>query len=244
MRKLILSVVCVLSLLLTAGVLSAADAPAKPWKAGAEVSFVTANGNTKATTLSAKGKYNYDWTKDALEIESGAFNTTNNQVTTAEQYFASARVTRKWTDKDYMFEKIRWDKDRFAGVKDRYDMGVGEGRQILDLAKDKLNVELGAGYISEDHFNNVEKTEYASGRAYAKYTRLLSATATASQDAEYLADFKNSDGYRVTAETALIASLSTHLSLKTSFIVKHVNEPPEGFYKNDTMLLVTLIINY
>ena len=151
-------------ILLIALVAQAADAPAKPWKANAEVSFVNANGNTKATTLSAKGKYNYDWAKDGLEVEAGAFNTTNQQVTTAEQYFASERVTRKWTDKDYLFEKIRWDKDRFAGVRDRYDMGVGEGRLLLDLAKDKLNAELGAGYITEDHYDSIPKSEYATGR--------------------------------------------------------------------------------
>ena len=245
MRKFIKVMICLSMLtLLTAVVAQAADAPAKPWKANAELSFVNANGNTKATTLSAKGKYNYDWTRDGLEVEAGAFNTATQAVTTAEQYFISEKITRKWTDKDYMFEKVRWDKDRFAGVKDRYDAGVGEGRQILDLPQDKLNAELGVGYISEGHYGNINKTEYASGRAYAKYARILSATATASQDVEYLADLKNSNGYRLNAETALIASLSTHLSMKTSFLVKHVNEPPAGFYKNDTLLLVTLIVNY
>ena len=245
MKKFII-LVCYLFLALffSAIGVNAAEAPAKPWKANAEISFVNANGNTKATTLSAKGKYNYDWTKSGLEVEAGAFSTANQAITTAEQYFASEKITWKLNVRNYLFEKIRWDKDRFAGVKNRYDAGVGYGRIILDLPNDKLNAELGAGYISEEHYNDIPNNDYASGRAYAKYLHILSATASASQDVEYLANLKDNNGYRVTAETALIAALSTHLSLKTSFIVKHVNEPPAGFYKNDTLLLVTLIINY
>ena len=89
-----------------------------------------------------------------------------------------------------------------------------------------------------------DNQSFGSYRAFAKYIRALSPTANVSQDAEYLGNLKESDGYRMNAETALVTSISTHFSLKASHTWKFSNSPGAGFKKTDTMNSLAIIVNY
>ncbi len=131
----------------------------------------------------------------------------------------------------------------FAGIKDRYDLALGLGRYVLDTADDKLAVEAGGGYIFEDRIHSANKS-FGTYRGYAKYIRNLSATANASQNLEYQGDFSDRKGYRMNAETAVISSISTHFSLKASYVWKYLNAPPHGFKKTGTILSMSVIVNY
>lgn len=50
--------------------------------------------------------------------------------------------------------------------------------------------------------------------------------------------------YRLNTETALIASVNSFLSLKTSFKWNRVAQPTPGFIKDDTTVAAALILNY
>jgi len=205
---------------------------------------VQTSGNSKTTTLSAKNLFNYDWQKAALELTAGGLGTKSGTSVTAEQYNASEKVSWKLTGKNYTFEKAAWEKNRFAGFKDRWDLGLGVGRHILESADNQLFAEVGGGYIFEDRMPGAENKSFGTYRGYAKYIRTLSPTANASQDLEYLGNLKESDGYRMNAETALVASISTHFSLKASHVWKYANSPSAGFKKTDTINMLSLIVNY
>lgn len=220
-----------------------AEEAKKPWKNETELSLVTTNGNSKATSISGKNNFKYDWEKFSMEVFGGGLGTKSEGRNTAEQYFAGQKGTYKFDDKNYLYEKYQWDKDRFAGIKSRNDLSAGLGRHLLDLKNDKLMVELGGGYVIEDRYNQ-PKNDFAAGRAYAKYEHIISETAKFSQDGEYLHNFEDSSDYRVNAESALIAALSAHFSLKASYKIKHLNQPPRGFGKTDTITAVSLIATY
>lgn len=125
------------------------DPPAKPWKDSGEVSVVSANGNSRTETTSIKNLFTYTWTKTALEIAGGGLGSSSGQQVTSEQYNASEKMKYTLVGDNYVFERFGWDKDRFAGVRDRYDSSTGLGRVLMNLPKDKLNTELGAGYVNE-----------------------------------------------------------------------------------------------
>jgi putative salt-induced outer membrane protein YdiY len=228
---------------LAAAPLLAEDAPAKKWSETAQVSFLNANGNTKSSTLGANNAFKYDGARATLELNASALGSSQKGAVTAEQYAASEKVGRKLSDRDYLFERVGWDKNRFAGVANRIDASLGLGREVWKTEANLLALELGGGYVNEQRVK-APRDDHGAGRAYAKYTRTLSATATFSQDAEYLHDFSNATAYRLNAQTALTASLTTHFSLKTTFDWKKVNVPPPGFAKNDTLTSVAIIFNY
>ena len=235
------SSVVLAALALFAGQARAEDT--KPWKNATEASLVSTNGNSKTTTTSAKNTFGYKWSKTGLEVIAGGLGSSNAGKVTAEQYFASEKMTYNFTEKNYLYEKFGWDKNRFAGIRNRWDGSAGLGRLLFDLPKDKLIGELGGGYINEERIN-AARNDFASGRAYSKYTHLFSETANFTQDAEYLHNFKDSDGYRLNTETALTAALSSHLSLKTSFIWNRVGQPVPGTVRDDTKVMAGLIVNY
>lgn len=215
----------------------------KPWKDTGEVSVVSANGNSRATTTSAKNTFLYHWTNTSLELVGEGMGSSSGNQVTAEQYNASEKVKRTLTGSNYVFEEGGWDKNRFAGIRDRYSASAGVGRLLMNFTRDKLTGEIGGGYIHEER-TDAPQNNFPSGRAYSKYSHILSPTATFSQDAEYLHDFTNLKDYRLNMETAVIASLTTQLSLKASYTWKRVGEPPPGFGKDDTVTSVALIINY
>jgi len=215
----------------------------KAWKDAGEFSIVSTNGNSRGTTTAAKNTFNYVHGRAALDLIGGALGSSSGNQVTAEQYNAEEKVTWTLIDNNYVFEHVGWDKNRFAGIRDREDGSGGVGRLLMDLPKDKLTSELGAGYTDEER-TDAPHHNFVTGRVYAKYTHVLSATANFSQDAEYLHDFGNPKDYRLNTETALIASLTTHLSLKAAYTWKRTAEPPPGFGKDDTTTTVALVVNY
>src|SRR5690349_11929334 len=103
----------------------AEDAPPKKVQDTAQVTFLSANGNTKSTTVGASNELKVNWAKAALEVNAGALGAQTQQVTTAEKYFANEKLQRNFDARNYVFEKVGWDKDRFAGVANRIDSSAG-----------------------------------------------------------------------------------------------------------------------
>jgi putative salt-induced outer membrane protein len=231
-----------LSVVLAGGPLAAADS-VKKWKESAQATFVSANGNSKSTTVGASNLFRYDWTHVALELSGQALGSNSGGVVTAEQYAAAEKVQWKVSDRNYAFEKVGWEKNRFAGIANRMDASLGLGRELLKSDRHLLLCELGGGYVNEQRVRALRES-FGAGRGYGKYVWTISPTASFSQDAEYLHNFDDPDAYRLNAETALTASVSTHVSLKLSYGLKRVNEPPPGFGKNDTLTSAALIFNY
>ncbi|UPT72799.1 MAG: DUF481 domain-containing protein [Elusimicrobiota bacterium] len=222
----------------------AVPAAAKPWKNALELSFVSANGNSKTQTTSAKDSFSYDF--DALtrlELEGGGLGARSDGRVTAEQYFAQEKLSRKVTDRNYVFEKYRWDRNLFAGILHRHDFSVGFGRELWKTPKDLLIGELAPGYLNEERLGD-KRLSFASARAYAKYERSLSETAKFSQDAEYVLSLADARDARMNTETALVAALTTSLSVKNSFVWRHMSRPPAGKRKDDTILSVALIASF
>lgn len=221
-----------------------AEEAAKPWKNMSDISLVSSNGNSKATTASAKNVFSYTFpSKTTLELEGGALGSQSQGEITSEQYYAGDKVSQKLSDKNYVFQKFKWDKDRFAGIANRYDSGAGLGRLWFDTPKNQWSTELGAGYVNEER-KDAPRNDFGSGRAYTKYVHTFREGTFFSQDGEYIHNFKNSDDYRLNTESALTTALSTHMSFKTSFTWKRVGVPPAGKLRDDTRVMAGLILNY
>ena len=65
-----------------------------------------------------------------------------------------------------------------------------------------------------------------------------------SQDGEYIQNLDDNDDGRAKTETAVTAALSTHFSLKASYVWKWVGVPPVGLGHSDTLTTISLIAVY
>ncbi len=215
----------------------------KPWKDTAELSIVNTNGNSKTNTTGAKNLFTYGWEKVTLDFLVGGLGSKSEGVVTGEKYYASEKVAFKLSDRNYIFERIGWDKNHFAGFKSRLDFSAGAGRELFKNDRNLLIGEAGIGYITEDRLVGKDPS-FAAGRFYSKYGFKISETANFSQDAEILHNFDDSDDYRLNMETAVIAALSSNFSLKASYLWNRVGKPASGFSRDDSTTAIALIANF
>jgi len=232
------------ALLIALSALSASPSAAKQWKNSVEFSYMTANGNTKLQSLSGRDAFTYDFSeKTKAELEAGGNGARTDRQVQAEQYYAVEKISRKLTDRDYVFERYRWDRNFFAGIKHRHDFAVGLGRELWKTDRNLLIGEASPGYVNEERIG-ANHVSYASARLYSKYSRKLNETASFTQDAEYIQSLADNRDRRVNAETTLTAALTSVLSVKNSFQVKHNSRPPAGRRKDDTILMIALLASF
>jgi len=219
------------------------EAPKKNWKDSAEVSIVSTNGNSKASSASGKDTFSYKWSKSTLDLFASALKSEAKGVTTAEKYNAGEKFEYDLSPKNYAYQRFVWDKDRFSGIRNRYDSSVGLGRELIATPQDNLIAELGAGYIVEERIGS-QTNDFPSSRAFGKYVRKISKTSDFSQTVEYIQNLKFGDDFRINTESALTAVVSTHVSMKLSYLWNYVAQPPTGFGRNDTTTTVALVVDY
>ncbi len=184
-----------------------------------------------------------EWVKALLEAQGSTLGSSDRNTVTAEEYNASEKVGWKFTERDYLLQKEAWQKNRFAGIRTHVESTAGYGRKLMNGQIHKLTMEIGSGYVNENRTDG-STNDYATGRAFGQYVLTLSSTAHFTQDVEYLPKWKDVSDYRLMTETALVASVMNHLSLKISYEWKRVNRPPVGFGRDDTMTSAALVMNY
>ena len=219
----------------------AVDVSSAPWKESIEASFVDATGNTRTTTTSGRETFSYAFdAATSLEIKGGGLNARSQGRTTAEQYDAGEEVRHKFDARDYVFEKYRWDKDRFAGILGRQEFSTGLGRDLWKTQHDLLTGEAGPGYLNEERIGDA-RVSVAMSRGCVKYERDFTTTSKFGQDVEYLQNLADGRDSRFNTMTALTTALSAHFSVKTSFAWRRSNQPPPGFGKNDDLTSFAVI---
>ncbi len=68
----------------------------------------------------------------------------------AENYFVQTRLDRGLTESAYLFRGLGWDRNTFAGVKNRYDVVAGAGRAWADSESRRFKSDLGLTYTVQD----------------------------------------------------------------------------------------------
>ncbi len=219
-------------------------APVKKWKDAAEASYVETNGNSKTSTTAGKDDFSYDFTKrDRLELGGGGLGSRAGKQVTAEQYFAGEKLQRRFDDADYVFEKYRWDKNRFAGIVARQEFSVGVGRQLWKTKSDLLTGEAAPGYLNEERVG-AKRLSVATSRLSSKYAHDFTATSKFSQDVEYIQSLADHRDSRINTETDLTTELSTHFAVKMAYAWHRSTRPPPGFAKDDEIVSFALIANF
>lgn len=233
-------------LLLLAGffLTSTVDAAEKTWTDEAELSFVSTNGNSKVTTLSAKNllkvpfseNFSGSWKLQGLYGK-------NDGVKNAETYMTEFRGDYAQTSRLYYFASAGWFQDKFSGIDSRYVYGLGSGYKFLDGPKSFLLGEAGLTFTQEEDTAGNDN-EYLGGRLFAQYAYLFNDTNKFTQSIEYLPDFDDSKNWLFNSETALVSALNSNFSMKTAYLVKYDNQPVTGLTKTDSIISVALVANF
>jgi putative salt-induced outer membrane protein YdiY len=222
----------------------AQDAGAKPAFDGTtEVSSIVTNGNTNNQTTGVAFDLTYRPAPWLVNVKSKYLTTVTQDVQTQESFEASGRGGRSLTDVVAVFVEHSYLKNRFAGTDNRFITSGGLGFGVLKNDTHTLKFETALGYTHEDRIDGSEPA-FMSGVVAGIYKLKLSPTSDFSHETRYQPNFRTTEDWRLTTETALVAAISSMLSSKVAWKYEHVNVPPAGKVKGDTTTTVSLLAKF
>ena len=207
-----------------------------PWSGKATLGYLATSGNTENSTLNTGTEIGYkvgNWQHTAIVK---AINAAEEDDTTAEAYEFGWKSERNITDRDFLFGKVDWRKDRFGGFDTQLSEVVGYGRRLIKTDKHMLNAEIGAGARQSERRDGTEEDEgIFNGGLY--YTWVFSETAQFSQD---LTTEVGADNTYSESISKVTAKLLGDLALVASYTIKHNSDVPAGTEKKDNYTALSL----
>jgi len=216
--------------------LMAQEEPESPWSGMATLGYLATSGNTENSTLNMGFEVGYKTGAWAHMFNAAAINASESEITSAEAYDAGWKSERNLSDKDFLFGRVSWRKDRFSGYDTQISETVGYGRRLIDTDKHKLNAEIGAG-ARQSELQDGTKEDETIFRGGMYYKWLFSETAEFRQDLTVEGGNKNTYTESV---TALSAKLMGNLALVASYTIKNNSDVPVLIEKTDTYTALSL----
>lgn len=232
-------------------VLASAQAPPAPgtaappplWERKAELSLVSAGGNTDTQTLGAGASLTYrpgTWTTEA---RTAYLRSRANDVLTAKSFLADFREARALTPRLEVFGRFGYLSDRFAGIDHRSTVDGGAGYKLLTGPVHTVRVDAGLGYSREARVTGNDLS-FPLANFGTAYKFRISRTADISDAAILTAPFENRDAWRFGNAFALTATVTRILSLKLSHDFKFNHSPVAGFERTDRLASVALVARF
>lgn len=225
--------------------LGPASAAEGGWKDTAEFSYVVTSGNSDSSTLGFKNTLSREWDASKVTFKAGgirvetttvsdnavgtptSFVVPENEETTAENYFVNGRYDRKITDRFFWYGGLGWDRNRFAGIDNRWiaEAGVGNIWRDDDVVKFKTNYA--ATFTDqEDVFPTPGLSDtFAGVRVSWDYWHKFG------ENTEYVntlivdENLDETDDFRVDMVNSLSVSMNKSLALKVSHQLLYDNAP-------------------
>ena len=230
------SLVFVLSLTLAAPLFAAEEKGDDPLEGNVKFGYLATTGNTETSSLNTSFEAKYvadDWHHEAM---ASAINASENKVTTAEAYEAGWKSGWDFSERDYLFGRLNWRKDRFGGFDTQFSQTLGYGRHIIDTEEHDLEGELGFGARqSEDQFGVTSNETIATGAL--KYKWKFSDTSEFGQTLRVEVGNDNTFSESVTSITARLVGA---LNLVASYTIRNNSDVPVGTEKTDTRTAISL----
>jgi len=224
------------------------------WSGEAAFSAGYTTGNTETTDLGLgidvareHGVWTYEFVAEGDYGE-------QDGVESRNRYFLSGDVDRLLGDKLFAFGRTSYEVDQFTGFDSRSFVGGGLGYHIYDGERVKWTVRGGPG-VKIDEVKRIVTTD-SLGAALIIPAETVSSFGAVARSAF---GYKFNDNVKLTNETdllygetstqienmvALTASVSSAISARVSFNVRHDTNPADGFEDTDTALKVALVYGF
>jgi putative salt-induced outer membrane protein len=234
----------------------AAEEDTGPWSGNVALGYLSSSGNTDDTSTTFNFLVAYTtgaWVHSLDGRAYGARSTSDagEDETTAESYQLGWKSTYDLDERNYLFGKLDWNKDRFASYVEQTYETVGYGRRILDNDTYKLNVEIGAGFSQQelaefcesgatcppDPLVTGQDEDSAVGILGGDFVWNINDNVTFGQNLDIFAASENTYWETV---SSLRAGLIGNVGLVASYTIKANTDAPAGKDKRDTYTALTL----
>jgi putative salt-induced outer membrane protein len=207
-----------------------------PLEGNVKLGFLATSGNTETKTLNTGFEAAYTLERWKHEASAAAIYAEDSSVTTAEAYEAAWTSSRDLTERDFLFGRLNWRKDRFGGFNTQFSQTAGYGRKILTGEVHTLTGDLGAGSRQSEDQVGVSNNEFI-------FTGGLDYTWKFSETAEFgqtLAVEAGEDNTFSEAVTSVSTTLIGAFRLVASYTIRNNSDVPVGTEKKDTRTAISL----
>lgn len=222
-------------------------AHAAPWSGEVGLGYLATSGNTDTRSVNGKVAVDYTaerWKNAFLATAIGAADTdatTGDERATAERYLVANKTDYNFTERDYAFLSLEWEKDLFGAVRQRTSETVGYGRRVLIGPVHLLDLEIGAGARqNRENVTNIRE-EDAIARLAGKYVWNLSETSAFQQTVKIETGDINTFTESV---SELKLSIVGNLFATLAYTVRNNSDVPAGTKKTDTLTAVNLSYSF
>jgi len=219
-----------------------------PWSGDFSAGYLSSSGNTDDTTADFNFDVKYQPKPWGHQFKGRAYGTSSSNVTTAESYKLGWKSTYDFTEFNYAFGAVDWNKDRFAAYKQQTFATVGYGRRFLNSDTFVLNAEIGVGYAEQKPSDRppslpAPTEKNAVGTLGGDFLWNFSENAAFEQT---LYVFSSSENTYLESVSKVTAGLVGNVGLVLSYTIKKNTDLPAGAAvgtdKTDT--LTSLSLNY
>ena len=230
----------------------AQEDPNQRWKDSAELSYVVTSGNSDTQTFGFKNKLTGTWDRSSIELNMGGvrakattsriaiadpfnpadpnaspFDVHEERDLTAEAYYFNGRYDRKITDRFFWYAGAGWDRNRFAGIQNRYVAAAGVGNIWFDAETLKWRTDYSATFTKQDDV--VENPDFDDTflgvRVTSAFLKKLGATTTYTNDTILDENLDETSDFRGNMINSVSVQMSKRLALKVSLQWLYDNDP-------------------
>lgn len=241
-----------IAFLLVGGALAlGAQTPApRAWTDVATLSFVATGGNAEGQTIGFANDFGYKWDLSSLTVKAGAIRVssttvartatgtsledavvteTRTRATTAESYTVQSRLDHRLKEKDrfYAFAAAGWERNRPAGLENRYTTGAGMGYIWVDSPRTTFRTDGGFGWTREQPL--IEKPgfkgRFGTANVAALCKQKIGPSSVYSAELNGTQNLSAGEDWFGVLKQSLTVSLNKTLALKVGYDMAYRNRP-------------------
>jgi len=219
----------------------------RPWTDKAELGAVFTGGNSESSTFSFKNDYTYNWDNANFTFKMGGFRAESvtftrfavgtltdftvveeeTRQTTGEKYFLSLKYDRQIRKTLFWFTGLDWDRNEFAGIKNRYSGSAGLGNIWADSDERKFRTDYGVQYTREDLVFEKPGTDdsYASAIASYQFFQKVGKSSSFKQDFKANLNLDDTDDWRAELDNGFTTAITDMVALKVGLLFLFDNQP-------------------
>lgn len=246
-RSEILAATAVLVLAATAPAAAAEREPG--WSDVAEFSLVVTSGNSETETLGFKNTLTRNWEDAVFVLKAGGIRSESTTVVaavgtpsdfslieetnrTAESYYLNGRYSKDISPRFYWYTGAGWDRNRFAGIENRYVIEGGVGNIWINEDDLKFNTSYGLTYTDQEDvvIDPTVDDSFIGARFAWDYLNKLGKNATYTNTLVVDGNAEETSDFRADMINSIAVSMSEKMALKVSLQWLYDNEPASATY--------------
>lgn len=208
-----------------------------------ELSYVSTGGTAETQTIGTGAELLVTPDKWRIETKVSYLRNRVNDQVRARRLNGQFRSARKMGEAAEVFGRANYLRNTFAGIRNSWDAAVGVTAILYKGAPQRLAVDSGFGYLTEDRTQGLGR-DLASVDVGVRHAWEFSRRNRLTNDAALKTDIERTSDWRLNYVAALQAGLNSILSLRVSHELSYRNEPVPGFTRADTVASAAIVATF